>query len=108
MSDIDFSRLPNKKYFSISEVSTLVGIKQTEIRYWEKFEPKLRSKSVTRVYDLKKIRLLVLIKELIKDRGIKPSKISSYLKNKKIPKSQNLEIKKELVNIKNLIKKLAK
>ena len=108
MSDIDFSKLPNKKYYSISEVSTLLGIKQTEIRYWEKFEPKLRSKGKTRVYDLKKLKLLIEIKKLIKDQGIKPAKISFYLSNKKTKKSNYLDVKKELLNIKNLIKKASK
>ncbi len=108
MSDIDFSSLPNKKYYSISEVSSLLGIKQTEIRYWEKFEPKLRSKGITRAYDLKKLKLLIEIKKLIKDRGIKPAKINLYLSNKKIRKPNNLEIKKELINVKNLIKKASK
>ena len=108
MSDIDFSSLSNKKYYSISEVSSLLGIKQTEIRYWEKFEPKLKSKGTTRAYDLKKLKLLIEIKRLIKDQGIKPSKISLYLSNKKIRKSNYLNIKKELLNIKNLIKKASK
>ena len=108
MSDIDFSRLPNKKYYSISEVSSLLGIKQTEIRYWEKFEPKLRSNSSSRNYDLKKIKLLLEIKKLIKDQGIKPGKISIYLKNKKTPRPQQIEIRKELIKIKNIIKKASK
>ena len=108
MSEIDFSSLSNKKYYSISEVSSLLGIKQTEIRYWEKFEPKLRSKGITRVYDLKKLKLLIEIKKLIKDQGIKPAKLSLYLSNKNIKESTNLEIKKELINIKNLIKKASK
>jgi DNA-binding transcriptional MerR regulator len=108
LSDIDFSRLPNKKYYSISEVSTLLGIKQTEIRYWEKFDPKLRSNSPARTYNLKRIRLLLEMKILIKDQGIKPGKISSYLKAKKNPRPQKLEIKKELIRIKNAIKKVRK
>jgi DNA-binding transcriptional MerR regulator len=108
LSDIDFSSLPNKKYYSISEVSSLLGIKQTEIRYWEKFEPKLRSKGITRAYDLKKLKLLIKIKKLIKDQGIKPVKLNLYLSNKNIKESTNLEIKKELINIKNLIKKASK
>ena len=108
MSDIDFSLLPNKKYFSISEVSNLLGIKQTEIRYWEKFDPKLRSNSSTRTYDLKKIKLLLEMKILIKDQGIKPGKISFYLNSKKNPRPQQLKIKKELIKIKNIIKKTRK
>jgi DNA-binding transcriptional MerR regulator len=108
LSEIDSSSLPIKKYYSISEVSTLLGIKQTEIRYWEKFEPKLRSKGITRAYDLKKLKLLIKIKKLIKDQGIKPVKLNLYLSNKNIKESTNLEIKKELINIKNLIKKASK
>jgi DNA-binding transcriptional MerR regulator len=100
--------LPYKKYYSISEVSSLLGVKQTEIRYWEKFEPKLRSKGITRAYDLKKLKILIEIKKLIKDQGIKPAKISLYLSNKKIRKSNYLDIKKELLNIKSLIKKASK
>ena len=105
MSDIDFSSLPNKKYYSISEVSNLLGIKQTEIRYWEKFEPKLRSNSLNRNYDLKRIKRLLEMKRLIKDQGIKPGKIATYLQSKKNPRSHQLEIKKELVKIKDIIKK---
>jgi DNA-binding transcriptional MerR regulator len=108
LSDIDLSSLPYKKYYSISEVSSLLGVKQTEIRYWEKFEPKLRSKGITRAYDLKKLKILIEIKKLIKDQGIKPAKISLYLSNKKIRKSNYLDIKKELLNIKSLIKKASK
>ena len=108
MTDIDFSTLPNKKYYSISEVSNLLGIKQTEIRYWENFEPKLRSKNATRRYDLKRIKLLIQMKKLIKDQGIKPQKISTYLKDKKIPRTQEIVLKKELIKIKNIIKKASK
>ena len=108
MSDIDFSRLPSKKYYSISEVSTLLKIKQTEIRYWEKFEPKLRSNTTNRSYDLKRIKLLLQMKNLIKDQGIKPGKIAAYLNTKKKPRPQQIEIKKELVKIKNIIKKASK
>ena len=108
MSDIDFSSLPNKKYYSISEVSNLLGIKQTEIRYWEKFEPKLRSNSLNRNYDLKRIKLLLEMKRLIKDQGIKPGKIATYLNSKKNPILHQLEIKKELIKIKDIIKKASK
>ena len=108
MSDIDFSKLSNKKYYSISEVSSLLKVKQTEIRYWEKFEPKLRSNSTTRSYDLKRIKLLLEMKKLIKDQGIKPGKIDTYLKSKQKPSFQQIEIRKELIKIKNLIKKASK
>tara|TARA_B100000212_G_C27305163_1_gene503260 strand:- start:562 stop:891 length:330 start_codon:yes stop_codon:yes gene_type:complete len=108
LSKIDLSRLPNKKYYSISEVSNFLKIKQTEIRYWEKFEPRLKTNSISRKYDLKKIKLLLEIRKLIKEGGIKPSKIGLHLKSKKKPNTLNLEIKKDLVNIKNIIKNTSK
>jgi hypothetical protein len=48
------------------------------------------------------------MKRLIKDQGIKPRKIANYLKNKKKPKPQLIEIKKELVKIKKIIKNASK
>ena len=48
------------------------------------------------------------MKKLIKDQGIKPRKIAIHLKNKKKPTPQQLEIKKELIKIKNIIKKVSK
>ena len=108
MSKLDLSKLSNKKHYTISEVSNFLEIKQTEIRYWEKFEPKLKSNSINRRYNLKKIKLLLEIKKLIKEEGIKPSKVGLHLKVKKNPIIQNLEIKKELLNIRNIIKKTSK
>ncbi len=48
------------------------------------------------------------MKKLIKDQGIKPRKIAVYLKNKKKPRIQQIELKKELIKIKNIIKKASK
>ena len=61
-----------------------------------------------KIYDFKRIKLLIEIKKLIKDQGIKPEKISNYLKNKRKPKTQQVEIKKELVKIKKIIKNASK
>ncbi len=108
MSKLDLSKLPQKKYHSISEVSSFLKIKQTEIRYWEKFEPKLKSKSTTRKYNLRKIKLLLDIRELIYEQGVKPSKISLHLKAKKVSHTLNLGIKEELIKIRNNIKKASK
>ncbi len=48
------------------------------------------------------------MKKLIKDKGVKPRNISIYLKSKKKPSYEKTEIKKELIKIKNLIKKASK
>ena len=48
------------------------------------------------------------MKRLIKDQGIKPGKIDTYLKSKQKPSFQHIEIRKELIKLKNLIKKASK
>ena len=48
------------------------------------------------------------MKRLIKDQGIKPGKIATYLNSKKNPILHQLEIKKELIKIKDIIKKASK
>ena len=70
--------------------------------------PKLRSDKSIRIYDLKKIGILKKVKVLIKDQGIKPSHIGSYMKEKKSKKTQSLDIKKELEAIKSLLEKTSK
>ena len=48
------------------------------------------------------------MKRLIKDQGIKPGKIATHLNSKKNPILHQLEIKKELIKIKDIIKKSSK
>ena len=48
------------------------------------------------------------MKRLIKDQGIKPGKITTHLNSKKNPILHRLEIKKELIKIKDIIKKASK
>ena len=48
------------------------------------------------------------MKKLIKDQGIRPGKIATYLNTKKNSRSPQLEIKKELIKIRNIIKNASK
>ena len=34
--EIELEKIPNKRYFSTSEVSKIVGVKAHTLRYWEK------------------------------------------------------------------------
>lgn len=59
---------PNKLYYSISEVSSYIGVEQHVLRYWETEFPKLRPKknrAGNRAYRMKDIKLLLLIKKLL-------------------------------------------
>lgn len=68
---LDFDSL-TKLYYSIGEVSELLGISASNIRYWEKEFPKLKPKKDkrgNRKFTVDDIKLLRAIEELVKDRG---------------------------------------
>ena len=58
---------PQKRYYSISEVSRMIGLEPYVLRYWEKEFPTLRPKKNqggSRQYTTKDIELINRIKEL--------------------------------------------
>ena len=59
-----------KLYYSISEVSTLTGLEQYVLRYWESEFEQLRpakNRAGNRIYTTKEIRLIWEIKRLLRD-----------------------------------------
>lgn len=74
----------DKKFYKISQVSELLSVPQSTLRFWETqfniLRPK-RSEKGTRFYtpeDLEKIRM---IQYLIKDRGFKIEKAQEIIKH---------------------------
>ncbi len=62
------SRLPDKIYFKIGEVSRIVGVKPYVLRYWEtEFNPLKPGKAPSRhrLYKKKDVELLLEIKRLL-------------------------------------------
>lgn len=63
--------LPDKKYFTIGEVSELCGVKSHVLRYWEQvfnqLEPSKRRGR--RYYQRKDVELVLEIKSLLQDQG---------------------------------------
>jgi DNA-binding transcriptional MerR regulator len=61
-------RTPKRLYYSISDVSTMVGVKPHVLRYWESefslLKPK-KNKAGRRVYTQREIKLILLIKKLL-------------------------------------------
>ncbi len=108
--------IPDKKYFTIGEVSRLTGIKPFVLRYWEsefKLLRPVRRESGQRRYLHKDIELIATIKSLLYERrfSIAGAKIKLKEHNKKIDKQSELfekdsaaislikEIKKEITGI---------
>ena len=63
--------LPDKKYFTIGEVSELCGLKSHVLRYWEKEFPMLQpvKRRGRRYYQHKDIQLVLEIKHLLYEQG---------------------------------------
>lgn len=66
------TEIPDRVYFRIGEVSSLVGVDPHVLRYWESefkvIKPR-RAKSKQRLYRRKDIENLLLIKTLLHDEG---------------------------------------
>lgn len=63
-----------KKYYKIREVSELIGVAQSTLRYWESEFPQVkphRNEKGTRFYTSSDIETLRQIKFLLHDRGLK-------------------------------------
>ena len=73
-----------KKYYSIGEVSTQTGIKQTVLRFWEsefdELNPK-KNKFGHRVYQDNDIEVILKIKDLLYDKGLTIKGAKSALKS---------------------------
>ena len=60
--------LPDKLYYSISEVAKQTGVKPHVLRYWEQEFPSLKPKknrAGNRVYRSKEIQVVLLVKQLL-------------------------------------------
>ncbi|MFQ5600923.1 MAG: MerR family transcriptional regulator [Candidatus Krumholzibacteriia bacterium] len=64
--------IPNKLYFSISEVAEMTGVKPHVLRYWESEFQELRPKknrAGNRSYREKDIRMVMTIRDLLYQKG---------------------------------------
>lgn len=75
-----------KLYYTIGEVSEMLGVNQSLLRYWESefktIKPK-RSPKGTRYYSQKDIEEIKLIHYLLKERKLKIEGAKQILKNKR-------------------------
>ncbi|HBQ44442.1 MAG TPA: MerR family transcriptional regulator [Thiomicrospira sp.] len=93
--DIDF---PNKKYFTIGQVSELCRVKSHVLRYWEQVFPQLEpsKRSGRRYYQRADLELVLEIKSLLQDQGFTISGAKARL-SKSLP-ADDLTIKNNAEN----------
>ena len=78
--------IPEKKYFSISEVASLCELKAHTLRFWEKEFSQLKPttrKGSRRVYQKEDILLVRKIKDLLYEDGLTVRGVKKNLSNKK-------------------------
>ncbi len=107
-----------KKYYSISEVSKILGIKEHVIRHWDSIDPKtnklrienlsLRTRGGTRFFSRSHIKKLTNLNNLLKENGKRnysldlASKIISQDKTiKSNIRNNNNSIKNTFLSVKN-------
>lgn len=88
-----------KRYYSISEVSKMLGVSETTLRYWEtqmpQLNPKTRPGSKVRQYEEKDLEVLRNIYNLVKVRGFRISAARKYLNENR----QGVEKKADILNM---------
>ena len=109
-----------KNYYTISEVTKLVGVKDYILRYWEEEFPGLKPKKIRgrRLYTPHDIKLILYIKKLLYEEGFTiegaKKKILHYKEgSEELPLPLNdlninliREIKSELINILKILNKI--
>lgn len=111
--------IPDKLYFKIGEVASLLDVKTHVLRYWETefsaLQP-VKSRTNQRLYRRKDVETALLIKELLYRQGFTISgarkKISTQLRSQALPEGsvENLqqiilEVRADLLRMRDLLNK---
>ena len=106
-----FNKLPEKKYYSISEVATHFNVNTSLLRFWEKefkeINPMIKSSGI-RKYTKENIESISIIYTLLKKDGLTIQGAKKKLKSKDVSEEENLVILKKLNKIKEELKYLKK
>jgi|SRR6056300_1237165 DNA-binding transcriptional MerR regulator len=95
--------LPDKIYYSISELSEHFGVAQSLLRYWEKEFDKInpkRNKKGTRFYSKQDVEQIKLVYHLVKEQGHTLEGARQKLKRSKKKVEVRVEVKDRLEKIK--------
>ena len=106
-----FGHLPEKKYYSISEVASYFNVKTSLLRFWEKefkqIKPSIKSSGITK-YTKENIETISIIYTMLKKDGLTIQGANKRLLSKDISISENLLILKKLNKIKDELREIKK
>ncbi len=99
-----------KKYYSISEVAQMLGVNQSKIRFWEKefsqYVKPRRNRKGDRMFSVKDIENLKIIRHLVEDLGFKLNGAKQYLKHNKSKLEAQIVVINKLKEIKHMLEDL--
>jgi len=104
------TKIPDKLYFKIGEVSDISGLPSHVLRFWEsefkKIKPR-RTSTGQRAYTPKDVAMILEIKHLLHEKKFTIEGARKYLNSKNRPESDDrdflADLKKELVSIRELL-----
>lgn len=105
------SKLPelNKRYYTIGEVSDLLHISASNLRYWEREFPQLAPKKTDggkRRYTQEDIKLIASIHHLVKERGFTLEGAKKHLNKQPKQVQEHAEVVRKLNYVKSELQKI--
>ena len=104
--EINLASLPDQKYFSIGEASSLLGVKDHILRYWEKaFKKYFAVKRISnrRMFQKSDLIIFLKIKEL-SERGLNVKAIRKVLEDGDFSLELEVEIIESLKEVLKILK----
>lgn len=112
-SEKDLPAIPDKRYFTISEMSYLCAVKAYVLRYWEQEFPQLKPvkrRGNRRYYQQQDVLLVRQIKKLLYEDGFTIEGARSQLVNTPEPVSQSVKlnamVKKVIAELETVLQNL--
>lgn len=99
----------NKEYYRISEVSALLELPHSTLRFWETQFPIIapyRDSKGNRFYRPKDIENLKMIKFLVKERGLKIEAAQAEIKNNKAGVDQRAKTIERLKSVRDQLQEI--
>lgn len=92
------TNIPDKKYYTIGEVSQLTNLKPHVLRYWEQMVPLLEptKRSGRRYYQRQDLQLIIELDRLVNQEGYTLSGALTQLKTNGLPDGEVLPVKAAL------------
>lgn len=100
---------PTKKYFKIGEVSEMLNVNASTLRFWEKNFPQIKpmkNKKGDRIYSLRDIEMLKEIQYLSHNKGVRLAHVLKKVGRNPLQQDARTELIEQLRNFKDKLLKL--